>query len=286
MRAPSLALLRATLDRPLVLFLLGGGVLFAATASEPATAPIAVDRETLAARAAAEAARRGVARLDDEALRAVEARALEDELLVREALRLELDRGDPLIRQRLVQKVLFLAEDLGGASEPVTRDALQRFFDEEPTRFAEPPRTELIHVFSTQPPPPELRETLTHAWADATTPPPLGDAYVGPRALTVTEAELIAAMGSPAAQAIAALPVGSWSPPIRGTHGWHHARVLARHPARIPRFEDVAKRVELAYLVARKARAVDAFLREAAARHGVDPSRLTREARVAPEVEE
>jgi hypothetical protein len=46
--------------------------------------------------------------------------------LYREALRLGLDVGDPIVRQRLIQKVLFVAEDLGGATR-TPREAEPRY---------------------------------------------------------------------------------------------------------------------------------------------------------------
>jgi hypothetical protein len=66
-------------------------------------------REYCAHPQAAEAARRGTRVLDPDKAAEVTARVLEDKMLFQEGVRLGLDQDDPIIRPRVVQKVLLLA---------------------------------------------------------------------------------------------------------------------------------------------------------------------------------
>src|SRR5215470_2157889 len=73
-------------------------------------------------------------------------RFIDDEVLYREALALELDRGDIIVRRRLVQKMEFLNESLQDLPEP-TEAELQQYAAAHPERYAQPERTTLTHVF-------------------------------------------------------------------------------------------------------------------------------------------
>ena len=62
-----------------------------------------------------------------------------DEIYYREALALGLDRDDPVVRQRMRQKLELLLEDLSDTAEPSDAE-LERFLAEHAERFALPPR--------------------------------------------------------------------------------------------------------------------------------------------------
>src|SRR6185369_12271892 len=57
-----------------------------------------------------------------------------EEAYCREALALGLDRDDPVIRQRLRQKMEFVSDDVAAAAEPTDAD-LQRYLDDHPDAF-------------------------------------------------------------------------------------------------------------------------------------------------------
>lgn len=57
-----------------------------------------------------------------------------EEILTREARSLGLDRDDPVVRYRLVQRMEFLTEDSVATRTP-TDDELRAFFNENPARF-------------------------------------------------------------------------------------------------------------------------------------------------------
>src|SRR6185295_8872661 len=62
-------------------------------------------------------------------------RYIDNEVLYREALALGLDRGDIIVRRRLVQKMEFLTEGIDPIATP-TDDELQGYLDAHSERYA------------------------------------------------------------------------------------------------------------------------------------------------------
>jgi hypothetical protein len=247
-------------------FLVLGGLIFALAPASTASGRISLQRRYLDALEAAEANKEQVGHLSPTRAAEVDQRAMEDEVLFREAQRLGLDRDDLLLRQHLIQKMLLLAEDLGGAMRTPTDVDLRAFFDETAARWAQPGSTHFIHVFAQSP---DALDALTLDDA-ATAPPDLGEAFALPRDVRKTDPELAAALGAPFAQAVAALAPGGWSAPVQSTYGWHRVKVLERvapHPAT---FEEVRGRLPLEYAVERRQAAVKAFLGRAVQRYRID----------------
>src|SRR5262245_43174716 len=106
----------------LVQFVVLGGALFALSPRSSDQRSIVVNRAQLARLLAADRSKTRTADPDRE--QAIARRFVEDELLYREGLRLGLDRDDGIVRQRVIQKALFLAEELGGASKPPREEDL------------------------------------------------------------------------------------------------------------------------------------------------------------------
>src|SRR5690606_29827688 len=110
-------------------FAIGGLLLFAADlvgrrdgSPPPARETIVVGPERIA-RLRAEHARRFGAPPDQAELEALASAEVDDEILAREALARGLDRDDPSIRWRLVQKMRFLDERPGRSDEELVREA-------------------------------------------------------------------------------------------------------------------------------------------------------------------
>jgi peptidyl-prolyl cis-trans isomerase C len=254
-------------------FLVLGGFLFALAPKPGSSRDIALDSRSLAALQEAQVQRLGRAALDDDEAGEVQARAIQDEILYREALRLGFDRDDNVVRQRLVQKVLFLAEDLAGVTATPSEAELRAFFDATRAQWTRPARVRFVHVYAG----PTGRDRLTglRDQAIAATSfapgqaPDLGDAFPLPRSATATHDELAAEFGPGFADAVFALRPGTWSVPIASRHGWHLVEVVERTEAGPATFDEVRGRLPLTYLVARKKQATADFLRQAATRYRI-----------------
>lgn len=71
---------------------------------------------------------------------------IEDEILYKEALRLGLDQGDFIIKQRLASKVRFLLEDSASQTQPRDND-LEAYFKENINRYVQPASITFTHIF-------------------------------------------------------------------------------------------------------------------------------------------
>lgn len=245
-------------------FLLLGAILFAVSPSPKETRSIRVDPEVLAALHAEEAKKLGKNVLSAEEIRLVEARAIEDELLYREALRLRIAEGDVIVRQRLVQKLLVLAEDIDGASDPLTEAALQDCFSKTQDQWKMPTTIQFVHVVgSSRDAVAGLREQVAAFTADPTHEneiPPFGESFATSRRVTGTLEEVSHAFGPEFATAIAKLPVRTWSEPVSSKYGVHLVRVLSFVPEKPATLNDVRGRLAVDCQLRRREEAIRRYV--------------------------
>jgi peptidyl-prolyl cis-trans isomerase C len=186
-------------------------------------------------------------------------RFIDDEILYREALALGLDRGDIIVRRRLVQKMEFLTEDMEPIPEP--RDAeLQAYLDTHADRYAVADRVAMTHVFAANDGHPEdvsVRAARLHEQlAAGADPSRLGDPFLRGRDFPLhSERELAGIFGAAFAARVMSLPVGSWSEPIRSSYGLHLVRVTQRYAGHHPNLNDVRTAVRHDWQEERRAEA-------------------------------
>lgn len=225
--------LRRLVREPLVHFAVLGGLLLAghhAFARKPASS-IEVTRDVTAALRSDYERRTGKPPTGDEE-RALVERWIDDEVRVREAQALGLDRGDVIVRRRLSQKIDFLFEGETEEREP-SDDELRAYRDAHAADFMRTPKITLRHVFVSR----ALHGDGTagvaaaiggklDAGADASS---LGDPFLrGSSFSDRTESELGAILGAEAAHVAATIELERWSSPMASTAGLHLVRVSAR----------------------------------------------------------
>jgi hypothetical protein len=244
--------IRRCLREPLLQFLLAGLLLFVAyhQVSRGSGAPDAGGRIELTADdlRRIEIAWRAQGRepLSPEQLRRLVEARVREEILLREALALGLDRDDTIVRRRLAQKMEFLFEDVAALRDP-TASELRAWFEENPERFTLPARASFRHLYFS----PDRRgaarddaaralATLAGAPADGAAPATPADPfmfrdYYGDRSFD----EIARTFGPGFARALFELAPGAWSGPIESGYGWHLVWVDEITPAQMPAFEDV-----------------------------------------------
>ncbi len=260
----SLALRQVASNR-LVQFLVIGGAMFALAPAAERRDLVSVDSSTVAELARAdttgEAARLATGTAD-EAPDAIQRRLIEDEVLYREGVKLGFDKDDGIVRQRVVQKVLYLAEELGGGSGLPAEKDLRAFHAANPEQFRRPQRVRFRHVFA----------------RDKTSLPttPVGErprgtqlSPVGPE-MDASLPEISQALGEPFASAVSALAVGQWSAPIESAYGWHLVRVLAKEETRPSTFEEARGDVLEYYSVFRRQEAIAQYLSQAFSKYRIE----------------
>lgn len=138
------------LREPLLQFVLLGGLVFGSHAlitRKPATdeRQVAITREVRGELEKEFSRRHGRAPNPDEAAK-LEREWANEEVLFREGLRMGLDRGDPIIRNRVVSKMKSVLEGLVIVPEPSDAE-LEQWLTEHRARYETPVRWDLEHVF-------------------------------------------------------------------------------------------------------------------------------------------
>lgn len=196
----------------------------------------------------------------------------EGEMLYREAIELGLDRGDPIVRRRLVQKMQFLFEESEAPSEPSDAE-LEAWIAANAERFEQAPRVALTHVFvasSSRVVPEAQLRTLEDELRDGADPATLGEPFVlgqelGPR----TAADLDRQFGKDFGAAVLALPDEGWHR-LRSIYGWHLVHVDERLPGQLATLAQVRSQAREGLLQARRIAQRDAALAELRARYVIE----------------
>jgi hypothetical protein len=206
-------------------------------------------------------------------------RFVDDEMLYREALALGLDRGDVIVRRRLLQKMEFLL-DARADLEPPGVDDLRALRDAHPERYRTPPRVDLEHVFvdATRQgaDAPRAAAEIAAALAAGADPAGLGDPFLRGRTLRARSREDLAEIfGATFAATVETLATGAWSGPVESSYGLHLVRVLGRVPARLPDVDEIEGPLRLDWLEARRAEVRREALADLRRRYTVRVSRET-----------
>jgi len=218
---------------PLLHFVAAGGLLFLAHAlwAPSDEKRIVVTRE-LAEALTAEREELLLRPLTNEERERVVSEFIDEEVLLREAYRQGLDRGDPRLRRWLIDKVEFLIDE--EPAEPTPTD-LDRLFREEPERYMTPRAVSFDHVFYASGEPEAILSRLRAGAEFARR----GDEFwLGKSLNRFSELELSTTLGPDFAARVLALPKGEWNGPISSSRGAHFVRVTEKHEPELPSRED------------------------------------------------
>ncbi len=169
--------------------------------------------------------------------------AIRQEIMVREARALGLDIGDEVIRNRLVQKMVFLLES--GATSQAPDDAvLEAYLGENPEKFVQPGWIAFEQVYLGQAPDPETVAKIRQQLDAGVDPLQLGErsqlpAYVPPSRSTQVDGVL----GRGVFAKIEPLPSDEWAGPIQSGFGAHFVRITDREAASTPPLAKIRDKV-------------------------------------------
>lgn len=259
---------------PLVLFLLGGALIFAVHALlgpqlDAGDNPrrISVSREDLVrfsqlrARVFSEEQAGGQFDAMSPAERkALLGRYLREEALYREALALGLDRQDYVVRRRIVQSLEFaLGAEVGESAAPAEA-AVRQWYADHPHLYALAPAITFSHVFFKGP---DARAralaALAQLRAGKVDAEGLGDRFLYQRAYADRSAQEVASHFGPAMaeQLFGASPVNAWFGPVTSEHGLHLVRIGRRETGRLPPFELVRQQATQDFAEAERRAAIE-----------------------------
>jgi hypothetical protein len=225
------------LREPLLHFLALGGLLFAldrvlvSRADDPHTIVVGaeVDSEAIETFKAS----RGRAPNADE-LRALRQVWLDNEVLYREGLALQVDKGDPAIRERVIFKSLSVV-DSSVKLPPADDVTLKKWFDEHRDKYDEPARYDFDEaVLSGNSAESAVRDFVKQL--DSGVP---GDARAGLRVFKGRpHANLVQSYGAELTKALLASPLGKWDA-FHTREGWRAMKLNAITAPRPAAYESV-----------------------------------------------
>jgi len=199
---------------------------------------------------------------------------IHEEVAYREAVALGLDRDDPVIRNRLRQKVEFLFDDVGGLAEP-TDQQLETYLQQHPDAFRRAARVTFEHLYLDP-----QRRTATLAADAAALLAELngatvaaarrGDPFVLEHRFDALAASDVGALfGAGFAGALERAPLGRWQGPIQSGYGAHLVRVEAVLPADVPPLAEIRELVRHAWMNAARQETMAKLYDGLLARYGV-----------------
>ena len=279
--------MKRLLFQPLLHFLILGGLLFAARTLwlAPEHDIIAVD-ETLVQQLRADWRRETGRWPTPVQLQASLDRQLDDERLLREALRLQLDERDAVARARLVANLRFALDDPSTGETHLLRQArhldlaardlvvrrrlvqlmqhrllesrlpreadLQAYVAQHAQRYAQPARYGFEHRYFSADARGESAAAAAQsalALLQSAQPAPAGDSFLlGASFDSLAQHDIATRFGAAFAAALARSPPGSWTGPVASPYGLHLVRVLARQPAQTPDYAAVRTQAAYAWL--------------------------------------
>jgi hypothetical protein len=170
---------------------------------------------------------------------------VKEEIYVREALALGLDKDDTVIRSRLRQKMEFMSDSVADQIVPTDAD-LEAYLKAHPELFAIDPMTGFQQIYLNPdkhgnhigPDAQAILATLQgNPAADLAT---LGDASLLPSDMPASTSTGIAqTFGADFAAVVAKAEQGKWFGPVASGFGQHLVRVTERKPGRLPALAEV-----------------------------------------------
>ena len=177
-----------------------------------------------------------------------------EEALFREAMELNLDKNDQIIRRRLIQKIDYLAQGFYDEAEAITEDDLRNYYAEHRDEYKKPASATFTHVFvsserhgvdQAQAIAAKLQQTLNSEAVPFENAPRYGERFLYNRNYVNRDDDEIGShFGDEFEQQLFAFETGEqWQGPVQSTYGWHLVLLVKNTPAYIPPLEEIAANV-------------------------------------------
>ncbi len=182
-----------------------------------------------------------------------------EEIFYREALALNMDKNDVVIRRRLNQKFEKFNSELSSIATP-SEEQLKQFLATNAEKFVKESGAAFHQLF--------VDREKFGAGAEAEARRRLQQLQLGDQALADSQtdsrtlpqifrlapaSEIARVFGDSFSTAVLTLPVDEWSGPIASTYGLHLVRVTDQVEERLPRLDEIRKKVELEWAAAKQA---------------------------------
>jgi PPIC-type PPIASE domain len=267
-------MMKTVLREPLFHFVVVGVLLFAAfraVSPEPVDAPNQIVVSVLDVEALEQQFKAMWKRLPSEQERETMIDAhIRQEVLVREAEALGLDRNDSVIRQRLQQKMDFLLSSSANIIEP-SEDDLEAYLAENAERYEVQGKAAFEQIFLGQTVSDDVVATALSRLKSGADVETIGERTLLPTVVPLSPHTAInATFGRGFAGALVDLPTGQWAGPVQSGYGQHLVQVKEQSPARLPPLDDIRDQVEAGWREVRARDMSEAMFEELRARYEID----------------
>ena len=171
---------------------------------------------------------------------------IKQEIFYQEALKMNLDHNDEIIKRRLAQKMQFLSNDLAAMTEP-TDEELKKFYDANFENYLNPPIHSFYQIIFSpdhrKDPKNDAEKTLLK-FKDVTFEKMKnkGDALPFPFFYENQDAnEIDRQLGMQFSETLETLKTNTWTGPIKSGFGYHLIYITDKKKSQKPDFKDVKK---------------------------------------------
>jgi hypothetical protein len=179
---------------------------------------------------------------------------IRNEVFYREAVAMGLDQNDPVIRQRMRQKMEMLMDDMAGSTVPGDQ-MLRNYMNENKEKFRLEHRISFIQVYLN----PEAHQnmesdvqSILNRIKSGADPQEFGDpTLLGYEYKQLTESEITRQFGADFTNQIVQANAGEWTGPVYSGLGTHVIKVTRRIEGRMPELSAVRNIVEREWMVER-----------------------------------
>ena len=173
-----------------------------------------------------------------------------EEVMVREALAMGLDKNDSIIRRRLAQKIDFITSDLAALAEPTERQ-LADYLEKHSEQFSLPARIDFVQVFinpekhglDTDDYANSLLSELTQIGSNADITTVSDSLMLDQQYEQMTEHDVSRLFGKGFANELFTLPVGGWQGTIQSGYGFHLVRISNKAEIQLSELNTVREKV-------------------------------------------
>ncbi len=175
-------------------------------------------------------------------------RHLRQEIFYREALKMNLDHNDGIIKKRLAQKMEAIADDLSTLMRPPTNEQLRKYYESRADFFKLPKAYAFRQILFLPDETNGMEATLVSMQQGADVPRDRMNKLSVPVEWSLTSTEDIDnAFGGGFSGALDDLPVGEWAGPVQSGYGSHLVFIERKEEARVPDFEEIRDYVAREY---------------------------------------
>jgi hypothetical protein len=180
---------------------------------------------------------------------------LEEEILFREAVRLGLGDGDPIIRRRLIQMMRFFVEDSAAIPNPTT-EQLKSWVDANSDKFQQEATIDFSHRFFHRDSPTQEKPFIH------------GNQF---KELPISKVQSL--FGTSFTEELGNLPVGQWSKKIGSIYGIHEVLLRKREEAQPKAWNLIENQARLLWLTQKRKTELKSYLVKAKQLYEITPSK-------------